>query len=469
MTTPQKAAKSTLETPPKPPRKGRRGTQLPGGPLWKKLIDTAAPGFKPPDTPPAEGTPREGPGQAAPLESASGAPPATEATPTPATEPRHTMPNDTAAPSAEPATIITTTVRAAAAPEAKASMLESLFGPKKSTVAVYVHPTDPLTGRRMSAIMVIPQDEEPEVTATRLATLKPGTYTMIEKNGTEFVSTQTHVVEDNGIGGREASAVTVHHPAPPMDVSTLLMGLQSMMREVQAANNEAMTKMQMENLRAQNSLLETMMKARGDTVAAASGMPPEIMQMLIAKAFAPAPSALSQLKELQQMQNIVGGTEEGPFESLAKNLGPVLTGLMAQAQQGGKPAAAKPLRTVALPAIAAPGEPAAAPEKAMAAETPPASQGDQLAKLVDVIERMAARNVEPDTAIVALSAIMDAADFEQVTTLVTIPGALDQLTAMAPSLAPYRAWLEALAEAIKGSTPDTSKGADNANADKNAS
>lgn len=453
MTKPQKVAESTLETPTKPPKKARRGTRLPTGPLWKKVVDSAAPSFTPPDTPP----PPIGTGQASPLESASGEADTTNhATPT-ENEPRETMQTEAPTIKAEPATVITTTVHAAAAPEVKPSMLESLFGPKKSAVAVYVHPTDPLTGRRMTAIMVIPQDEEPEVTTTRLAALKPGTYTIIEKNGTQIVNTTTHVVEASGGDGREASAVTVHHPAQPMDINSLLMGMQSIMRESQAANNEAMVKMQMENLRSQNELLQTMMKARGDTVAAASGMPPEIMQMLIAKAFAPAPSALSQLKELQQMQNMVGGTDEGPFDKLASGLGPVLAAIVAQTGAAGK-AAPAPVRTVkvggairppsaAVPAapssIAAPGDPV---PPAPADE--PTSQ-EQFEQLVKVVEGMARRGVDAESAIVALSALMEPAEFDQIAALLSFPGALDQLTTMAPSLAPHRDWLEALAEAIK--------------------
>lgn len=173
----------------------------------------------------------------------------------------------------------------------------------------------------------------------------------------------------------------------------------------------------------------------------------------------PPPTLADQLRDFAMMKKLIdqGGSEEGTMEQLAKGALPVLAGIVAAAQQQQpKPAAPTVRRVVtvgkpggAIPMPPPPDEPAAS-STATAGDAVPAAKAEptdmeKFEQLVGVIEGMARRNVAADAAMVALSALLPEEDFSQVATLVTLPGALDQLLMLAPKLAPYRAWLEALA------------------------
>lgn len=192
-------------------------------------------------------------------------------------------------------------------------------------------------------------------------------------------------------------------------------------------------------------------KSRGD----GGGQLNTILNTLVERALqppAPPPDPFAQLERLMKVKKLVGndGSEENPFVEVAKGLGPVLAGLIAQAQGGQRPAVAA-VRRVA-PANTAPAIPAPSPVVSGdgAAEPVAPSAGDAFQQLIEVIQRMAAKGTDPASAIVALQALLEPDEFEQLTALLTLPNALDQLAVIAPQLTPYRAWIDAVAATITG-------------------
>lgn len=186
-------------------------------------------------------------------------------------------------------------------------------------------------------------------------------------------------------------------------------------------------------------------KSRGD----GGGQLNTILNTLVERALqppAPPPDPFAQLERLMKVKKLVGndGSEENPFVEVAKGLGPVLASLIAQAQGGQRPAVVAVRR--AAPAGPSPAVPLPAPATGGDGAAQPAA--DDLQQLIDVVQRMAAKNTDPESAIVALQALLEPNHFEQVATLVTLPGALDQLEALAPTLKPYRGWLQSLAEML---------------------
>lgn len=237
-----------------------------------------------------------------------------------------------------------------------------------------------------------------------------------------------------------------------VDVARVMESMRDLMRE-QGEKHSATLDRVVQNLttQAKDAQIEILKMVVQRPQTDANGMPPGIMELLLKKAVEPPPqppSMISQLKELVQLQKIVGGGgEENTFAELAKGLGPVLAGLLAAAQGGGKPQ--KPMRTVSAvqgkpaAALAPPAEPVPPSEPQAEAASP-----DQFSRLVEAVEGMARRGVPAESAFIALEALLEPEDFDQLANFVTAPGALDQLVMIAPSLATHREWLESLAQVI---------------------
>lgn len=356
------------------------------------------------------------------------------------------MPDPAPAPAAPPAALPAPTEAAPAT-----SKLDSLFGPKDSAPIVYVHPLNERDGRRLPAVLVIRSDEPEDTAADRLAALKPGTYAVVEKVGGVVASTRSHVVpappsDDDPAPPLVAQVAPVHQAGQSVDVVGAIKEMMAgMMLMQQQAADRAMAERREERIAEREARLDLARELGKNSNN--GGMPEALMQSLLNRAFAPPPTPADPFEQLERLMNVkklvATDGEESPMRELVRDVAPLFAGAFAAMAQQRPAAPRPPVRTVApAPSPAAPPAPAGG-DGASGAEA--LSDLDRFNRLVGLIESMAARQVAPDAALVTLESLVDPEDMEQVASFVTIPGAIDQLLSIAPSLVPYRSWVEALA------------------------
>lgn len=331
-------------------------------------------------------------------------------------------------------------------------LLDALVGPRLSRRGVRVHRLKS-DGSRGAMLLTVAHEDDPAEVRARIARYGAGEYELAPVLDNRYHGqTSRMVIEASEVPSEPAQAPAAAPAAP--DLAGLMRQVSDMMAAQQREMAQQMRElMQAQQLAAanQNAEMFKLLAARPQGPAE-SLLPQELLVGLIKRAFdppPPQPDPFEQIAKMLKVQKLLsnGGTEENSLTELVKGVAPVVAGAFAAAQQG---AQQQPRRTVAAVRPAPPAPAAAAGEPA--APPPAEDRNAEFAQLLTVIEGMARRQVAPDAALVALSALLSEEDMEQVASLVTIPGALDQLEVIAPGLKPYRAWLEALAAEL--SDPD---------------
>lgn len=323
------------------------------------------------------------------------------------------------------------------------SLLDSLAGPRLRE-AIRVHVVRP-DGVRGPMLFQVAANEHPDDVRAKIAKHGPGEYELAPVvDGVYRGQSRRLVIDPPPVAASAAPAA----PAPAaagLDVSALVSGLAAMQREAQT-----------ENARMMERVLSAQKDAQIDMLKIVAGQPRDggnggnimeaILPLILARMTEDPLDRIIKMQDVNQRISAAAAPPDRTAEVLA-NIAATLPAVLAA---GAQAAPAPAQRRAVLPVPAPAGVQAQPQAVAPAAPSPaPAVADDVLRDVLPVLRRLAAKGADAGTVLGALSAILTDAEVSAALPLLAQPSAASLLVTLAPELADFRPWIDAMLSDVR--------------------